>query len=380
MRNRITTWGSIFGSFTAIGLLLFCYKYLDDLINNKSGTFLNRLIEEMTGAYSMALLFPLVVWFVRKYRLHGQHWERLLPLHVLGVVVVSFAHTSLNWISRYLIFPLVGMGDYDYGILRLRYPMELAMDVITYSLLIILIHLFDHYRESRARELRLAQLETRLARAQLQTLRLQLQPHFLFNALNTISSILYDDVQAADRMIARLSDFLRLTLRTSEAQEVTLRQELEFLDLYLEIMRMRFEDRLKVDFAVPPETLEALTPQLILQPLVENSIKHAADPLSGHIQINVCARRENGSLWLEVCDAGPGIQANRSKTLNDGFGLANTVERLQQLYGTAQTLTLENAALGGLCVKVKIPFHTTQLVPDLNGDATDDDTNTHSDH
>jgi LytS/YehU family sensor histidine kinase len=270
-----------------------------------------------------------------------------------------------------VVFPLAGLGAYDYGIMRLRYPMELSIHVLIWSLLVVLIHLFDYYRAARARELQLAQLETKLVRAQLQTLRLQLQPHFLFNALNTISSILYDDVRAADRMIARLSEFLRLTLRASEAQEVTLRQELEFLELYLEIMRTRFEDRLKVDFAVAPETLEAMTPQLILQPLVENSIKHAADPVSGHVKINVSARREKGSLWLEVSDNGPGLQTSRAQSLKEGFGLTNTIERLQQLYRTAQALALDNATPSGLRVRVKIPFHTTQQTNNLQGGAAD---------
>lgn len=377
MKKQATNAFSIFGCFTAVGLLLFCYKYLDDLARARSGTLLERLIEEMTAVYAMALLFPLVARFARRFRLPSEHWVRNFFLHVGGVLVFSFLHTTLNWASRHVLFPLAGLGEYDYGILRLRYPMELSIHVIIWSSLVGFIHLFDYYRAARARELQLAQLETKLVRAQLQTLRLQLQPHFLFNALNTISSTLYDDVRAADRMIARLSEFLRLTLRSSEAQEVTLKQELEFLELYLEIMRTRFEDRLKVDFAVPPDTLEALTPQLILQPLVENSIKHATDPLSGSVRINVCARRENGSLWLEVSDDGPGLQANRTKALQDGFGLANTAERLQQLYGTAQALTLENVARGGLCVKVKIPFHTTQLMQDLTGGAIND-SDTHS--
>lgn len=212
--------------FTALGLLFFSYKYLDDLARARTGTFLRRLIEEMTAAYGVALLLPFLVMFARKYRLQSQNWLRRLPVHLLALVIFSLAHTTLNGLSRYLLFPLAGLGLYDYGILSIRYLMEFSSDAIIYSLSVAFVYLFDYYRAARERELKMAQLETSLTQAQLQALRVQLQPHFLFNALNTISSIIYEDVQAADQMIVRLSDLLRLTLRNSQSQEVKLSEEL----------------------------------------------------------------------------------------------------------------------------------------------------------
>jgi LytS/YehU family sensor histidine kinase len=178
--------------------------------------------------------------------------------------------------------------------------------------------------------------------------------------LNTISSVIYEDVERADRIIAHLSDLLRLTLRNPPSYEVTLEAELELLDRYLEIMRARFEERLVVNVFVAPGTKEALVPQLILQPLVENSIKHAADPSSGAVTIDLCARRENGSLLLEISDQGPGMDSHQHPILNEGVGLSNTAERLSQLYGEQQSLTFANGDRGGLIVRVQFPFHTSQ--------------------
>lgn len=366
MRRRAVWLLSI---FTVCGLLAFSYRYLDDLARARRGTFATRLIEELTGAYAAALLFPLVVRVARRFRLERHNWLRRLPAHTLALIVFSMLHTTLNALSRSLLFPVSGLGPYDYGIIPIRYVMELANDAIVYCVFIALINLFDYYREARDREVRTAQLEARLTQAQLQALRLQLQPHFLFNALNTISSVIYEDVQLADRMIARLSDLLRLTLRRSGAQEVTLEEELEFLNLYLELMRARFEERLQVEFDVEPETRSALVPQLILQPLVENSIRHATGPPNGTVRIDVCARRLNGALVLEVSDNGPGIKREQQAALTDGIGLANTAERLNQLYGDAHGFSLETAAAGGLLVRVEVPFHTARLGNGLKGGA-----------
>ena len=280
------------------------------------------------------------------------------------MILVSFSHTTLMAVTRNAIAYMAGYGSYDYGIMSIRYVMEFSNDVISYSLIVTFIYLFDHYRRSRDRELSTAQLETRLAQAQLQSLRLQLQPHFLFNTLNTISAMVYQNPRAADEMIARLSDLLRLSLRNSEAQEVTLQEELDFLKLYLEIMRARFEERLVVSIEVEPGQEQALVPQLILQPLVENSIRHALDPASEALKIAVRAKREDKALLLEVSDNGPGIHQDK---LGNGIGLSNTQQRLRQLYGAEQTMTLANAAGGGLLVNIRIPFHTSGNGHPTNG-------------
>jgi two-component system LytT family sensor kinase len=347
----------VFAYFTATGLLLFSYRALDDVAREHSGRVLKVFIEEMTGAYAAMVLLAALIRFARRYRLQKSNWLRRVPAHLAAMTVFSFLHTSLMALSRNLLFPLAGLGSYDYGIMRFRYLMEFSNDVIVYCLFVGFVYLFDHYRQSRDREVQTAQLETQLAQAQLQALRLQLQPHFLFNAMNTISSLVYDNPRAADEMIARLSDLLRLTMRDSGAQEVTLEQELKLLDLYLDIMRARFEERLTVHIECAADLRRALVPQLVLQPLVENCIRHAADPETGVVQITVRARRDRQALLLEVSDNGPGVGEQLALANGNGIGLTNTAERLRQLYGQLHGLTLANSEGKGLTVTVRLPFH-----------------------
>jgi LytS/YehU family sensor histidine kinase len=229
-----------------------------------------------------------------------------------------------------------------------RYPMEFFHDVIAYVVIVSILYLFD-------RHVRAVQLEGKLAQARLENLRLQLQPHFLFNALNAISSAVYDDPRKADQMIARLSNLLRSTINDSEKQLVPLDREIGTLELYLDIMRQRFEDRLSVDVHVEPEVQNALVPHLLLQPIVENSIRHGADPASNSIRVSVTAAREGANMRLRIRDSGRGLPQGK---LRRGTGLSNTAERLQQLYGARHTLAFENCEGGGLAVTVEVPYRT----------------------
>lgn len=354
-----------FAVTTVLVVLRFLYQYLDDLARERSGTGLERLIEEATGGYTSAVLFVFVIIFVLRFRLARHNWQRRLPVYLLVMIGFSILHTILMAVTRQIIFPLVGLGEYDYGIMAIRFAMEFASQIIFFWITVTITLLVAHYREARDRELKTAQLEAQLAQAQLLTLQSQLQPHFLFNALNTISAVIYEDVQTADAMIARLSNFLRHLLNTPEAQEVPLQEELNFLNLYLDIMRPRFEERLNVEFEVESAAQHALVPKLILQPLVENSIKYAADPISGAVKIAVGASRQNGDLLLHVKDNGPGLQAAQAAILTKGFGLSNTIERLKHLYGDRHEFTLRNGEPGGLLIQVKVPFHLSSQPGEL---------------
>jgi LytS/YehU family sensor histidine kinase len=240
------------------------------------------------------------------------------------------------------------MGAYDYGIMPMRFPMEFFHDTIAYCVIVAILHLFDH-------RVRASQLEARLAAARLENLRLQLQPHFLFNALNTISSVMYEDPRKADAMISSLSDLLRSTLSESHAQEAPLDSELRTLELYLDIMRRRFEDKLSVEVRFAPDVGKALVPQLLLQPLVENSLRHGINPDTNLVSVTVTAERDGDALRLQVRDTGRGIPQGG---IRRGTGLGNTAERLKQLYGTRHRLDFENCEGGGLLVTVAVPFHT----------------------
>ncbi len=357
-RQRLIGFAWWMGLSTLLFLLVFCYRYFDDLAGARSGTFTRRLIQEVTGVYFGTLLLLPIIACARRFRFEGTNWRRFVSFHLLLMIGFSVAHTTCLLWSRRLIYWLVGFSQYQFGILPIRYLMEFANDALFYILTVIVVYLFDHYRQSRDRELKTAQLEAQLAQAQLQALQAQIHPHFLFNALNTISSVIYEDVAAADTMIARLSDFLRHSLTTSDRQEVRLADELRFLNLYLDIMRPRLDERLQVDFAIESATDDALVPKLILQPLVENSIKHAADPQSGAVSIAVRVARENGSLLIEVQDEGAGATTPTRKPAGNGVGLTNTAERLKRLYGEAHEFRVQQAQAGGTLVRLKMPYRT----------------------
>ena len=358
LMSRKTAWFIVFLAFTAIGFLNFEYRYLDDLARSRPHTFGMRTFEEMTGAYSALLLFPMLLWVIRRIRIRRDNWWRTLPLNLLTMVAFSLCDTTLMSISRSLLAPVFGLGQYDYGIMLYRYPMEFANHVFSFWVLVGVIYVIDSYREAGKRQLVTAELETRLAEAQLQNLRLQLQPHFLFNALNTISSVMHEDVNRADAMLAQLSDLLRRTLRAANSQEVPLEEELAMLKSYLAIMEARFGDDLRVDFAVEPALSDVLVPQLILQPLVENSIRHGRDAQSSRVDVHVRARRDNGNLLLQVSDNGPGIADLEKGEWRKGVGLSNTEERLEGIYGPDHQFLLENSAGGGLTVSVRLPLRT----------------------
>ncbi len=212
-------------------------------------------------------------------------------------------------------------------------------------------------QRDRDRQLVAAQLESQLARAQLRVLEMQVQPHFLFNALNGIGVLVREDPERATRMITRLSEFVRMALDRSGVQEISLREELTFVDRYLSIELLRFGDRLAVRQAVTEELLDALVPTMILQPLVENAIRHGVSKRRGQVTIRIEATRDNGTLNLRVHDDGAGIQAAGVESIREGIGLTNTRARLHQLYGDAHRFELSSPPEGGVDVELAIPFH-----------------------
>ncbi len=213
------------------------------------------------------------------------------------------------------------------------------------------------YRKERDRELVTSRLESQLVQAQLQVLKMQLQPHFLFNTLNGIMVLIKENPSIASRTVARLSEFLRLTLENVGVQEVPLQRELDFLERYLQIEQLRFGDRLTVRQQVCPEAMNAMVPNLILQPLVENAIRHGVEQRRGAAEIRISAERENGSLTIHVSDNGCGLKGGTSQSIKEGVGLSNTRARLEQLYGKMHHLELISPAKGGTDVLLRIPYH-----------------------
>jgi two-component system LytT family sensor kinase len=356
---RALTWSVVFAAYTAIAMLLIGYHYLDDLSRQRSGTFGMRVLEEGTGVFTVFFLLPLILRAADAYLFPRKSWPRIIVYHLAAAIAFSAAHTTLMLVTRKIIAPLVGLGPYDYGIMLYRYPMEFSNDLVGFTSIVGLYYFFQRFRLAHAQQLAAAELQTKLAQAQLENLRLQLQPHFLFNTLNTISSLMYEDVRAADSMLTQLSELLRLTLRVSRTHEIPLAEELQITSVYLELMQKRFENKLRVTYAIAPELNDSMVPQLILQPLLENSLRHGMKPGGIGMDISITANRDNGSLVLTVADTGVGLGAlDSTSVFGRGVGLSNIRDRLAQLYGPAQEFHIDNRASGGAQVTLRVPYRT----------------------
>jgi LytS/YehU family sensor histidine kinase len=237
------------------------------------------------------------------------------------------------------------------------------MGVAVYIQVCAVGHGIHYAREFRDRDLSASRLKEQLAQAQLQVLRMQLHPHFLFNTLNTISALIHKDVAAADRMLALLGDLLRDSFEKIGAHEVSLKQEIDFLDRYLEIERTRFQDRLIIEKSIDPGSLDARVPNLILQPLVENAIRHGISRRAGIGHVELSAQRDNGMLAISIRDNGPGLPQEEQISGRGGIGLANSQARLEQLYGRDHRFELRNRPGGGLEVVLAFPFKPMSDAP-----------------
>ncbi|HEY9227701.1 MAG TPA: histidine kinase, partial [Gemmatimonadaceae bacterium] len=310
-------WGLVASLFACAFVARFAYFYLDDLTRQEPGTFLERLLEEGTGIFAGAALFPLVVLVERRFPVTQGRWRRTWPMHVGAYVLYSALHTTVMALSRNVLFPLFGQGTYDYGVMSVRYFMEAAQDVVSYFTFIGILTLVRVQQHLRFRERRAAELQRDAANAKLEALSLRLQPHFLFNALNTISSTVYDDPVAADEMIGRLGDLLRRTLRTGEQHEIRLDDELETLRAYLTFIDARFGERLTIRLDVDPAAHALSVPGLLLQPLVENAVRHGStrEFERSEIEIRIAQRGTTLTIVVENDVATPATQSR------DGTGL-----------------------------------------------------------
>ena len=312
--------------------------------------------------YFWALMTPTVVWLAQHFQFERGGLLRAAAVHVPAVVSASLAHITAMEAVHWWLEHSAGRPYAWWSQLQRSAFLYLDWEMMTYLAIVGLSHALLYYRESRARAVRSAQLETRLVEAQLKTLQQQLQPHFLFNTLHAISSLMHKDVEAADRVLMQLSDLLRITLEHLGQQEVALDAELAALTKYLDIERTRFADRLVVRFDVHPDTLETRVPSLLLQPLVENAIKHGVARKAGPGHIDISARREGDKLRLEVRDDGVGLSEDAFYALQKGIGVSTTRARLQHLFGADFRFEFHRLAQG-LAVVVALPWRTDGTTP-----------------
>jgi signal transduction histidine kinase len=365
-RPRILSWRApsvlaVVGVWTALGLLsaaggAFAFRQM-----GRPVSWGPLLTNRLSDWYTCAAFTPLFVWLARRWTLEGRWWlTRLPPWLLVTTLAVPVKYGLYHGIVTALV---AGQTPPPLGEMI---ALNFVSESMAFWATIGVIYAVEHYDGLRQREVQSAVLKGELAEARLEALGAQLHPHFLFNTLQGISTLIHRDPGAADRMLTRLSDLLRRTLARPGHPEVSLAEEIEVLGHYLEIQRTRFEDRLIIERDVPPDLSTALVPHFILQPLVENAIQHGIARRAGSGRISVTAERRDGRLILSVTDDGPGLdpaaETARAEgtpdhgVRGDGIGLSNTRRRLAALYAEAGTVSLSPAPGGGLRVSVTLPF------------------------
>jgi signal transduction histidine kinase len=326
---------------------------------NNPQPFLRQVELQLPIWWYWVLATPVIAWLLRRFPLERGQLRTSVPAHLTFAVISAVAHTALiAYVSRIMARLPAGETLQPYSVwLRGYLRSRLQFELLTYVLVLSGLLALTWYRRVRERDLAASRLQAQLSDAELRALKMQLHPHFLFNTLHAISVLIRENPTSAQRTVTLLGDLLRATLATAGIQVVTLREELNFLRRYLEIEEIRFEDRLSVRFEIDPAVEDALVPNLILQPLVENAVRHAVEPKSTPGTVLVRARREGERLELAVLDDGPGVESQNHSSGN-GIGLSTTRARLEGLYGPAGELKLEPRAEGGLAVVVRIPLRT----------------------
>lgn len=313
---------------------------------------------------------PVVAWLSFMFPLFRERFATNILIHIVALFVVVAA-SQVAYRNIIIMQPLsrevpVSSSPDSQPVIRRVTPrsdpgrfagFHAAFDILIYLGVFAVCRAFANAQRSREREMHASELAASLAQAKLQTLRMQINPHFIFNTLNAISTLVHKDPAAADDMIGDLSDFLRSTLESGNEQEVPLQRELDFAKRYLAIEQRRFGERLKVGACIEPGINKALVPALLLQPLVENAVKHALEPTRKDTLIRIDARRAGDQLHLVVADNGSGPVDTGSQTAGHGIGLKNTRARLQELYGGDHFFSIERGSQGGCVVTIKLPYH-----------------------
>jgi hypothetical protein len=327
-------------TWTVLGLMSAAQNAAWSALTGRPVHWLGILPNSLADWLTCGMFTPAFYWMVKRFPIRGERWWSRLPIHLAASIVFVFLKISIYTPIFHALNP---------GVPRSFASMLFGgfyADMLAYWAAIGVIHAIEYYWEQ-------ARLEGALRAAQLENLRAQLQPHFLFNTLQSISTLIHRDPPAADRMLTDLSGLLRLSLRNPATQEVPLRDELSFLELYLSIMRARFGDRLVIVVDAPADLLDALVPSLVLQPIVENAIQHGMADRTDRGHVSVRATRTETVLTLEVTDDGPGL-SKAPASGNGGIGLANTRERLARLYGAASSVEIIDRE--GLTVRLTIPW------------------------
>ena len=360
--HRVRMAALIGAVWLAFGLFFFSQSFVQMTLNHDPTPWWHSLVSWMVGVTLCALETPVILWLGHRFPLQRRPWAGVVQAHLAFSVGYAILHLAVesSILPQLHVFPSL-MKDVP-STFAILLVIGFHQCVITYWTILALQAGWDYYnrfverrQEAMRLELRASELQSQLARAQLGALKDQLQPHFLFNTLNAIMTLVRQQKgPEAERMLGRLADLLRCVLEDIHAQEVPLRRELEYLRLYLSIEEVRFEDRLRAVVDAEAGILDALVPHLCLQPIVENAIRHGLGRSAGASRIAIGARREGDRLVLSVEDDGPGLQPEGAAP--PGIGLANTRARLERLYGAAAGLAVENAVPHGVVATMVLPY------------------------
>jgi len=349
---------SLYGVFNTIVV-----HYRSTLYGKPMG-WIDCALYEISYVWIWAAVTPLALILSRRFPLGRGHGKRNALVHLVGAFATAVL-TKAIW--DFTAQPFVAPSNVPTDWESFQKSMVRALDfgMLHYLVVIVGHHAVEYYRKYEDGRLRASQLEAKLATAQLHALKMQLHPHFLFNTLHSISELVHDNPARAESMIVKLSDFLRLTLDHVGIPEVPVSEEIDFLRRYLEIEQMRFEEKLTVEWAIDPATLPARVPNLILQPLVENALKHGISRNTTQGLLRISCQREEGKLAMKVYDNGPGPQrpANPQEPVREGVGLNNTRSRLERLYGGDHRIDFRHATGGGFEVTIRIPLRRSPVYP-----------------
>jgi LytS/YehU family sensor histidine kinase len=310
------------------------------------------------SCYTWGVLTPIVVKFAFRSPINAATWKRALPLHFAASVVLVAGEISIEAVLGKLRL------HHDLSLqeaLRHYFTRHTQVSLLTYWMLVGAVQLYRMRDEAHRRELRSSRIEAQLAAAQLEVLRAQINPHFLFNTLQAATTLIHEDPDGAEDMLLRLSELLRVSVDESHIQEITLERELEVLDLYMGIQARRFGDRLRFEISIDQNVRDCMVPALILQPLIENAIRHGIGRHKGTDTVSIRAFQKGKFLRLEVLNLNSHLEEKLVASPGRGVGLANTRARLEQLYGERQELRLQKLEPTGVCAVISIPLRSTPV-------------------
>lgn len=341
MLRRLGFWLAVFAAWTFLVIVVAASSSLTYALTYQPPRWRYTLMMAATEWYVWAAFTPLVAWLSQRFQISRRQWWRVLIIALVGMLLAFFKVT----LTRVLRGPIG--GDTYFQITNF------VGQYLIFWGLVLVSHAWQYHRRAQQRELRTSQLEALLAQTRLQMLSMQLQPHFLFNTLNTIAEMVHREPASAERMITGLSHLLRETLQAGGLERVPLEHELRLLDRYIDIQRARFGDRLQVTLSIADPARHALVPGLLLQPLVENAIKHGIGAKAEAGRIEISAARDGDRLIIEIGDDGRGL---RDGEVVEGVGLGNCRARLSALFGSDVGLTIANRTGGGAVVRLTMPF------------------------